>query len=82
MKIGGTYRAHLIGPRHWARAANEAGVSFEALRARTLRLAATLPDAVADACHDPDVRALRSRLTRMLVSLVRDHSQRCVRLLT
>lgn len=81
MKIGGTYRAHLIGPRHWGRVATEAGVSFEALRARLLELATALPDAMADASRNPDVRALRSRLTRMLVALVQEHSRRCARLL-
>ena len=81
MRIGGKYRAHLIGPRDWARVADEAGVSFEVLRARMLDLAEALPDAMADACREPDVRALRSRLTRPLERLVREQAQRCVRLL-
>jgi serine/threonine-protein kinase HipA len=80
MKIGGDYQLNPHRNR-WPDAARDLGLPASELVARARELAATAPDAFADAAKTPDVLAQQSALPARLADLVAERSGRCARLL-
>lgn len=80
MKIGGDYQ---LNPHRnsWPDAARDLGLPAAELVARARELAATAPDALADAAKASDVLAQESGLPARLTDLVAERSARCARLL-
>ncbi|HKG39407.1 MAG TPA: type II toxin-antitoxin system HipA family toxin [Conexibacter sp.] len=80
MKLGGDYRVYL-DRNPWPRAARELGLDPAQLVDRVRDLAASIPDAFADATATPEVAALNRPLPAHLLDLVADRARRCRRLL-
>jgi hypothetical protein len=80
MKIGGDYQLNPHRNR-WPDAARDLGLPAAELMVRARELAATAPDAFADAAKAADVLAQESELPAMLTDLVAERSARCARLL-
>lgn len=80
MKLGNDYR---VVPRRnpWPRVAIALGIDADSTIERVRTLAATAPDAFAEAARSPDIAALRRGLPARLVDLVAARAARCLRLL-
>jgi serine/threonine-protein kinase HipA len=77
MRIGGYYRLSQISGRQWRRFAEGVGLDGDDVVQRGLDLAQQLPDALADAVHDPTVERLGSALPAALLDGVSAHASSC-----
>ena len=73
-KIGGEYRPTIVATRHWERLANEVGLDAAMVIEDVKGLAATIPDALADAPTIPVTTRARiassARPTKPLFPLI------------
>ncbi len=80
MKFGSTYRANPVSSP-WARLAADLNLTEGEVRSRANSLLASAPDAFSTARHEPEVRALNSRLSARLNDLVAARALDCKKLL-
>jgi serine/threonine-protein kinase HipA len=71
MRIGRTYEAARMNAAHWQEEAGRLRVDPEWLLSQVRKMAEQLPDALAEACADPDISALASPLPARLLERVR-----------
>jgi serine/threonine-protein kinase HipA len=71
-KIGGENRPTRISSRHWERLANEIGIDPDESRARIESLIDRLPDALADAAHNPAFTSDERRIADTIVAQITD----------
>jgi serine/threonine-protein kinase HipA len=79
MKLGGDYRVY-TQQDVWPAAARELGLEAETLAERVRELAATAPDAFADASKSPDLLVLERELPSRLLDMVSARAARCAKL--
>lgn len=63
---------------HWNRAGSQLRLPAGAMRARAIELCKTLPDAIADAAHDPMITAFDSSVVAALVDGIAVQARRCL----
>jgi serine/threonine-protein kinase HipA len=80
MKVGGDYRVDFYHST-WGKAADEIGVSRDAVISRVRELTGRAADAFSDAAADPDIISLGRDLPSRLVDLIALRAQRCARAL-
>lgn len=78
MKIGKTYELAYIGRSNWEQLAAQLGLRPAAVLERVEELAARMPDAMAAACSEPDLRQLQSDMPEALLQTVSLRAAACI----
>ena len=77
MKLGNTYDLAYIGRSNWVQLAEQVGLPPAEVLERVADLCERLPEAMAAACSDSDVRELNSSLPQRLLDAVISRAREC-----
>ena len=77
MKFGGSYLVTSRSTELWLRVGKELGLPPEAALTRARSLMDRLPDAFAEAAHEPSVAAIESRMPARLIDAVANRVEEC-----